>query len=199
MGLCPGEAKAILTYNIFQSGSDVVVSTDGSLDLGSPNLSPTSTGDAVISPNGSILSTGPSSVNMPTYSLTTIFNSFGNSSAGAMASSASGSSTYLSGNGISFLGIPPYLATNAISGSAIISSATFANKTLSELGLTTPGLIAQWRINTGTAPDFININVISAAAPVPGPLPLFGAGAAFGWSRRLRSRIRPLKPEAGRG
>ena len=26
-------------------------------------------------------------------------------------------------------------------------------------------------------------------APVPGPLPLLGAGAAFGWSRRLRHRI----------
>jgi hypothetical protein len=28
-----------------------------------------------------------------------------------------------------------------------------------------------------------------ASAPVPGPLPLFGAAAAFGWSRRLRKRI----------
>ena len=27
-------------------------------------------------------------------------------------------------------------------------------------------------------------------ASVPGPLPLFGAGAAFGWSRRLRRRIK---------
>ena len=25
---------------------------------------------------------------------------------------------------------------------------------------------------------------------VPGPLPLLGAGAAFGWSRRLRQRVR---------
>lgn len=30
---------------------------------------------------------------------------------------------------------------------------------------------------------------VSASAPVPGPLPLFGAAAAFRWSRRLRSRI----------
>ena len=27
------------------------------------------------------------------------------------------------------------------------------------------------------------------ASPVPGPLPLFGAAAAFGWSRRLRKRV----------
>lgn len=31
--------------------------------------------------------------------------------------------------------------------------------------------------------------------PVPAPLPLLGAGAAFGWSRRLRSRLR--RPAAG--
>ena len=31
--LSPGRAEAILTYNIFQSGSDVVVQTSGSLDL----------------------------------------------------------------------------------------------------------------------------------------------------------------------
>ncbi|MFN7741387.1 MAG: formylglycine-generating enzyme family protein [Cyanobacteriota bacterium] len=30
----------------------------------------------------------------------------------------------------------------------------------------------------------------STTTPVPGPLPLFGAAAGFGWSRRLRSRIR---------
>ena len=29
----------------------------------------------------------------------------------------------------------------------------------------------------------------SPTASVPGPLPLFGAAAAFGWSRQLRRRI----------
>jgi uncharacterized repeat protein (TIGR03803 family) len=32
------------------------------------------------------------------------------------------------------------------------------------------------------------------SAPAPGPLPLMGAGAAFGWSRRLRRRIQPVRP-----
>ena len=31
--------------------------------------------------------------------------------------------------------------------------------------------------------------------PVPGPLPLFGAGAAFGFSRKLRRKIRRSQPE----
>jgi hypothetical protein len=32
--------------------------------------------------------------------------------------------------------------------------------------------------------------VLDPPASVPGPLPLFGAAAAFGWSRRLRRRIK---------
>ena len=32
--------------------------------------------------------------------------------------------------------------------------------------------------------------VIDAPSDVPGPLPLLGAGAAFGWSRRLRQRVK---------
>lgn len=30
----------------------------------------------------------------------------------------------------------------------------------------------------------------SLVSPVPGPLPLFGAASAFGWSRQLRARLR---------
>ncbi len=35
-----------------------------------------------------------------------------------------------------------------------------------------------------------------ATESVPGPLPLLGAAAAFGWSRRLRSRLSPTGPVA---
>lgn len=38
-------------------------------------------------------------------------------------------------------------------------------------------------------PQFDNIDV-SSAQPVPGPLPVLGAVLAWGWSRKLRSRIR---------
>ena len=43
-----------------------------------------------------------------------------------------------------------------------------------------------------TSPGSTNTLRFTAASPasVPGPLPLFGAGAAFGWSRRLRRRIK---------
>ena len=31
--------------------------------------------------------------------------------------------------------------------------------------------------------------------PVPGPLPILGAAAAFGWSRKLRKRLKSSKSE----
>lgn len=39
-------------------------------------------------------------------------------------------------------------------------------------------------------------SLYTAPAAVPGPLPIFGAGAAFGFSRRLRKRIQPARPQA---
>ena len=42
----------------------------------------------------------------------------------------------------------------------------------------------------GTGLLAINSLTVEKVDPVPGPLPLAGAGAAFGWSRGLRGRIR---------
>jgi hypothetical protein len=41
----------------------------------------------------------------------------------------------------------------------------------------------------GTPAAGATVKYAIATAPVPGPLPLFGAAAAFGWSRQLRRRI----------
>ncbi len=46
----------------------------------------------------------------------------------------------------------------------------------------------------GGANDFGTIFEFNPAPPVPGPLPLLGAGAAFGWSRQLRRRVRRQQP-----
>lgn len=45
--------------------------------------------------------------------------------------------------------------------------------------------------NTRTSNDLRNIGAVQNN--VPGPLPVLGAGAAFGWTRRLRRRIRQTK------
>ena len=68
----------------------------------------------------------------------------------------------------------------------IVSSATFNGQTLASLGFTTTGLIGTWTID-GTS-ESIQV-FLGPPAAVPGPLPLVGAAAAFGFSRRLRKRI----------
>ena len=70
-------------------------------------------------------------------------------------------------------------------GSPFFSSATFNDQSLASQGFTATGLVGTWNL-VGTSES---INIYIGATATPGPLPLFGAGAAFGWSRRLRKRI----------
>ncbi len=42
----------------------------------------------------------------------------------------------------------------------------------------------------GTQNAVVTLSSLEPVVEVPGPLPLFGAAAAFGWSRRLRHRCR---------
>jgi len=48
--------------------------------------------------------------------------------------------------------------------------------------------------NGGNGSIFAFDSGVPDSNPVPGPLPLMGAGAAFGWSRRLRRRIQVVRP-----
>jgi len=99
-------------------------------------------------------------------------------------SSVSAISTILDGGIAGTFGI----SSSYISGSPIVSASTFAGETLASLGFTiNSGLLGSWTLN-GTG-DTIQAFLGPPAAAVPGPLPLFGAAAAFGWSRRLRKRI----------
>jgi hypothetical protein len=185
--LSQGQAKAVLTYNIFESAGNVVVQTSGSINLtGAPQLFTLSCANA-----GSILSVsaiiavcnGPND-SVGLYQITGPV-SF-NGSANVQADSLSGIfNSGLIGAANFFVIGPAY-----VSNTPIVSSATYNNKTLAGLGFTTTGLIGTWTLD-GTSET---IQVILGAptppgATVPGPLPLLGAGAAFGWSRRLRKRI----------
>jgi hypothetical protein len=63
--------------------------------------------------------------------------------------------------------------------SGLPSNGTWRLK-ISDKGSGDTGTLGSWSLNLqGSSP-----------ASVPGPLPLLGAGAAFGWSRRLRKRSR---------
>ncbi|MEB3200579.1 MAG: hypothetical protein VKK62_08650 [Synechococcaceae cyanobacterium] len=194
---CISPAKAILTYNIFQSGGDVVVSTTGSLTIGDPlpnDISCINPG-SIFSVSASIC-TGPSSIVLPIYAITGPA-SFNGTVAADGASSVAGLPTALTGNpetflGTGFIGLP----STYPSGSPIISSATFSSTTLATLGFTTTGPIGTWTLTDGG--DVIHV-VLGPPEPaaVPGPLPLLGAGAAFSFSRRLRRRDRLSRSAPG--
>jgi hypothetical protein len=53
-----------------------------------------------------------------------------------------------------------------------------------------PGIVNAWRTSFGQSGTVTSSLVTPVPVPTPGPLPLMGAGAAFGWSRRLRRRVK---------
>ena len=185
--LSQGQAKAVLTYNIFESGGDVVVQTSGSLDLtgASTQFLGACGNNGAIFANSANICTGPDVVS-PFYDITGPI-SFSNGTAFlSPASSVSGTFTQLFGAQNRF-----YIGPGYVSNTSIVSSATFNGQTLATLGFTTTGLIGTWQLDGVLGSDG-QINVVIGApsvAAVPGPLPLLGAGAAFGWSRKLRKRI----------
>lgn len=183
--LSQGEAKAILTYNIFESAGNLVVRASGSLNFTGATLVGFSfcPASGILNSASAFVCTGPNS--QASFFSITGPSSFNGSASISNASSVTGLSTVLAGAAPLF-GID----SSYISNTPIVSSATFNGTTLAGLGFTTTGLIGTWSL-TGTSES---IQVIigaptSPGATVPGPLPLLGAGAAFGWSRRLRKRI----------
>jgi hypothetical protein len=181
--LTQGQAKAILTYNIFESAGNVVAQASGSLDLtrATPNGNLNCGSNGLLISSVAAVCTGNDATS-PAY-LISGPTSFNGTVSKFPASTVSGISTGFNGGVSNRIIIDP----NYISGTPIVSSATFSGQTLASLGFTTTGLIGTWTIN-GTS-ESIQVILGAPAAAVPGPLPLFGAAAAFGWSRRLRKRI----------
>jgi len=195
--LTQGDAKAALTYYIFESAGNVEVQAVGSLLL--PNSSqPMSSCGAV--PGGAIISVSALLCAGPEGSAD-IFNIQGptsfNGTVGILpADTVSGIPTFLVGSQSSKLFA---IDIGYAFGTPITSTATFNSTTLAGLGFTTTGLLGTWTLQPKdgsdpyTANDTIQV-VIGAPPPasVPGPLPLLGAGAAFGWARHLRKRTQLL-------
>jgi hypothetical protein len=192
--LSPGRASAILTYNIFESDGDVIIQTNGALNLPPSQLAEGSCGfnsyffggQAEICTGGFLSEVASYSISGPSTFLQGSVACTGWCNVQFPrfypADSWSGLHTHLSGLFGHIFIDPAY-----VSGSPIVSRATFNARTLADLDITAAGLIGTWTLaETG---DKINVFVGSPATGVPGPLPLFGAAAAFGWSRRLRRRL----------
>jgi len=203
--LLQGQAKAILTVNIFDDGPNLKVTVTGSIAPGNAGTAaayPEFCGD-----NGwlagqfypgfyaSMLCTGTDNDD-PFYAISGPLGFGGNGSISG-ANSVEGFNFQLypssfnpsDSNFIQFKNTYT-IDTGYVLGQPFYSSATFNGKSLASEGFTATGLVGTWTID-GTSES---INVCIGADPcvpaqVPGPLPLLGAGAAFGWSRRLRKRI----------
>jgi len=182
--LVQGQAKAVLTYNIFESAGAVIVQTSGSLDLTGATLLPSDYCglDGAIASPFAVICTGPDIGPIPAYAISGP-TSFDGTASLSGASTVSGITTGFSGQGTVFVIDPAYNFADPI-----VSSATFNGTTLASLGFTTSGLIGTWSL-TGTSETIQVVLGNPPAEAVPGPLPLLGIGAAFGWSRRLRKRI----------
>lgn len=175
-----GQADALVVYEFIQQGSDVALNVSGSVSSASTVV--LSTGFAnQIYPALGVIAPGITG-NLPGWSLTGPSN-FGSGQPTSFTS-YSGTNTFLLGF-INYFAIENYTLGSPISGSGLI-----AGQTLASLGLnSTPGLLASWTINGSS--ETVEVRVGSPApSSVPGPLPLFGAAAAFAQSRRLRARLR---------
>jgi len=178
-----GSAKADLNIYLVDEAPNLKVLVSGQLaSLGSAvALATCDVNGALVSSVGAIC-TGTSAVtdlraiNGPT--------GFGGTASFLGADSVSGPSFLLAANFLTLYGSGVYSIDPSYSaGSPFLSSATFNNTSLAAQGFTSLGPVGSWSIS-GTS-ESINLFV----GQVPGPLPLLGAGAAFGWSRRLRRRI----------
>ena len=177
---CAGPVEAALIFNVFESGPDLVVSASGSLSLSTIEGAAQSFWSGRLESANANIATG-SNINLNTYQVSGPL-SFGGSVSLVGASSVSGTPLFLQGD-LSRFSIDPSYA----SGSQIVSTATFSNKTLLGAGFPASGFLATWSLGTG---ETISLEVAPSPPPaVPGPVPLFGAGAAFGLSRRLRHRL----------
>jgi hypothetical protein len=179
--LLQGQAKAILTFEILQTGSNVTINANGSISqLSAYQFSVTNPGGAIQADQAGIAAGVRPTCTWDFYAVTGPSN-FG---AGGLfvADTSSGDcvTSYKTA-----LGLP----VSYVLGTPLSASMTFVNKTLADFGLsTTSGLLGEW-VLTGTSEKF---QVWAGPAPtsiVPGPLPLLGTAAALGWSRRLRKRI----------
>jgi hypothetical protein len=174
-------SKAMLNANLFDGGSDP--------DVVSGSLSEPGTvvGVGTCAPNGPLDSISSTSICTSADVLTSLFSMHGSSDFAGnefLLAAVSVWSPFLDFGANPFYAYainPSYTAGQPFLGSPIFNGAY-----LDAQAFTTPGQAAT-SFNQST---FASIDVYfgPSSTEVPNPMPLFGAGAAFGWSRRLRRR-----------
>lgn len=180
-----GNAQAVLVLEFLQEGADVRLNVSSSLTgLPSVQANDRTCFQSAVRPNTFRIFGGCSTLpSLQEYPITGPANI--GTSLNQFLLSYSGDPFYI-WTAFNGFGLPStYVPGNSISGTGLISG-----ESLSSLGLisTTPGaVLGTWTIGS----DSIQARIGGGGgAAVPGPLPLFGAAAAFAHSRRLRARLR---------
>jgi hypothetical protein len=192
-------AQAVLIYNFYELGGNLVVDGTGSLSLPSPFA----TGGSFVPSNGLLrldlasflTGTIAPTIQVDGYSITgptTLGAGIIPTINGGIASSSdSGIGSALIYNAGVFV-----IDSTYVSGTTINSSSTFTGISLASLGMPNSGILGTWTLvdpnNSSYVGDTISVQVNAGGslANVPGPLPILGVAAAFGFSRKLRKRIK---------
>jgi hypothetical protein len=186
-------ANAVLTFNIIEQTNGITIEGSGSIKLPGINLG----NDNNIltarinngSTTGTIISGDPANKGLAYKVLGP--NTFG-ATTSAVATSTSGDRIFFRAN-LNRLGLPNGYVTEA----ALFTTAFYEDLTLDDLGFApeVSGLVGTWDVVNDDDDAEVFDQVQLFVTPVPGPLPILGAGAAFGFSRRLRRRISNSKPD----
>jgi hypothetical protein len=160
-GLPAPSAQAAYTVSLQQEGSDVVATGAGTLDTTDLGQGVTDTDQARMSPmSGSILTGPATTTNLGVFSGITGPTSFGSGSSEGADSGSGDPVGILAGAGL----VTPQ---EYLSGSALSSTATWANQTFTSLGVTAGSYTWSW--GSGTHSDFFSLDIIEGAAVVPEP------------------------------
>jgi hypothetical protein len=207
-------AQAALIFNFYESGSDLVIEGTGSLNLPLSSRGPDSCpASGVLGFLGTVstICTGPSVGGFSFLDLTEYaITGSPTLGAGIITSNAAAYSSSNSGIGLSIAFSPSgyysfSIDSTYVSGASIFSSSTFTGITLASLGMPNSGTLGTWTLSDPSDPSYVGdtisvqvnpggslaqVNAGGSLASVPGPLPILGVAAAFGFSRKLRKRIK---------
>ena len=137
--LVASRSEAAVVIDITQSGSDVVTTGSGNLDINGLTFVSTSFTSGAMIPAQAVIVVGPAGVatNLDLYSAISGPSSFGS---GAFTEAASSGSRDIFGISIGRLVVP----ANYVSGTSLSGTDTYTNTTISSLGLTPGTYVYTW-------------------------------------------------------
>jgi hypothetical protein len=190
-------AYSQVLIEIKQVGSDVVITASGSLQLPA-TMSMGICGDNQVLPvpvNGAInpvtaaVCIGKSNQQGFIYSITGPATFLGGSDIFTRADSSTGQFFGLGGD----IGL---IGSQYSPNTSFTSTSTYNNKTLLSLGITQLGELGQWDLLDMPMGNPIQGQTITVIA-TPAPLAALGLPITYGWTRRMRRRIRAAAGQQG--